>query len=202
MNTLLPYADFPKSAECLDDKRLSKQRADVINILKALSEPPPADGVEHPVIKMWRGNEHTLVKYGMAVCIEWAGRGNTDNTLRKIMAYKSDFEPSDDPEWLGDENVHVAHQSFLLRSQPSFYRRFWPDLPDDMAMVWPRSPEKQRASQEDKMKEKLVKRAHKMKERAEAAVEDAHDAAIKAGLDPETLEPMADIEADPEMAAL
>lgn len=204
MNTLLPYEGFPQSAECLDDNRLGKQRGEVITILKALSGEGlhKTNGAEHTAVKMWRGHTHYLVMYGMAVCIEWQYRGNPDNTLKKMRGFLVDNDETEPPEWLGDEALHEAHRSFLLRSQPSHYRRFWPDLPDDLAMVWPRSPEKQRTSQDAKQKEKNIARAKKMKERALLAIEEAHDAAIKAGLDPETLEPIADVEVDPELAAL
>jgi hypothetical protein len=202
VNTLLPFADFSKSAECLDDRRLGKQRADVINILKALTEPPPEDGVEHAAVKMWRGNEQTLIQYGIIICLEYKSRDNTDNSMNKINAFRKEFPASDPPEWLGDEAFHLSHQSFLLRSQPTHYRQFWPDAPDDLATVWPRSPEKQRTTADDKNKQKLITKAKKMKERAEAAIADAHDAAIKAGLDPDTLEPISEVEAEEELAAL
>lgn len=39
MQTFLPFADFSKSAACLDDKRLGKQRVECLQILKALQPP-------------------------------------------------------------------------------------------------------------------------------------------------------------------
>ena len=39
MQTFLPFADFSKSAACLDDKRLGKQRVECLQILKALQSP-------------------------------------------------------------------------------------------------------------------------------------------------------------------
>jgi hypothetical protein len=158
---------------------------------------------------MWRGNELSLIQYGTAVCVEWMGRGNPDNTLKKILAFKDFFleEPIGDganvvraamPEWMGNAALHDAHKSFLLRAKPSWYRQFWPKLNDELAMVWPRSPEKQRTTSDERQKEKLVARAIRLKERADAARTDAHDAAIKAGLDPNTMKP----KLDPELAAL
>ena len=38
MQTFLPYASFIKSAQCLDDKRLGKQRVECLQILKAIKD--------------------------------------------------------------------------------------------------------------------------------------------------------------------
>ena len=38
MQTFLPYPDFAKSAMCLDNKRLGKQRIECLQILKALND--------------------------------------------------------------------------------------------------------------------------------------------------------------------
>lgn len=192
MNTLLPFPDFNKSAECLDDTRLNKQRSDVIQILKAIAaNPNPAeDEKEHPSIKMWRGNEPTLIKYGMAVCLEWASRGNTDATLRKIMGYKSTFEESsqEPPEWIGDEALHDAHKAHLLRLKPTHYRQFWPDMSDEAHMVWPRSPQKNFKTAEQRERDARYKKAVKAKEALEKAQRLYEEACEASGLNPETFE--------------
>ena len=41
------------------------------------------------------------------------------------------------PGWLGDEALHRSHQSALVRKDPEHYRRFFPDVPDDLPYVWP-----------------------------------------------------------------
>ena len=41
------------------------------------------------------------------------------------------------PDWLGDESLHRSHQSALVRKDPEHYRRFFPDVPDDLPYVWP-----------------------------------------------------------------
>lgn len=195
MNTYLPYADFDKTAETLDDKRLNKQRSDVMTILKALSEPAPEDGDEHSSVKMWRGNEMALIRYGMAICLEWKIRGNADQTLPKIMEHRSQFEEhTDDPEWLGDEAFHESHQSHLLRLQPTYYRQHFDRTADDIALIWPRSPEKAKATREEKTQAKAVTKAIKSKDKAERTARDAMQAAFAAGLNPVTLEPMSEEE--------
>ena len=37
MQTFLPYSNYPASARVLDNKRLGKQRVEVLQILKALA---------------------------------------------------------------------------------------------------------------------------------------------------------------------
>ena len=56
MQTFLPYADFNKSAEVLDNRRLNKQILEGYQILKVLGNPDPRAGWRnHPAVKMWRG---------------------------------------------------------------------------------------------------------------------------------------------------
>ena len=60
MQTFLPYADFEKTAKCLDYRRRGKQRVEATQIIQTLS------GVttgwhNHPATKMWRGHELALV---------------------------------------------------------------------------------------------------------------------------------------------
>jgi hypothetical protein len=43
------------------------------------------------------------------------------------------------PPWLGDAAFHRSHQSALVRKDPQHYRRFFPDVPDDLPYVWPAS---------------------------------------------------------------
>lgn len=195
MNTYLPYADFAASTEVLDDKRLNKQRSDVMTILKACSEPPPEDGDEHSAVKMWRGNEISLIRYGTNVCLEWMARGNADQTLKKIKEYLYTFEDhAADPEWLGDEAFHESHRSHLLRLQPTYYRRHFDDTADDIPLIWPRSPEKARPTREERTREKAVKKAEQSKDKAQRAARVAMQDAFAAGLNPVTLEPMTEAE--------
>lgn len=189
MRTLLPYEDFTKSAEVLDDQRLSRQRAEVMQILRGL-EKPPTDK-DHAAVKMWRGNERFLCRYGVAVCIEYGSRGHADQTVERVMEMSRKFEPESDtrPEWLGDEAFHASHRAILLRSEPSRYREFWPEDSDDLETVWPRSPKRDRASgQTDE--EKLLKRATKLKERLDKLTIEYEEVCKSANLDPATCQPL------------
>lgn len=190
MNTLLPLPNFALSAESLEDGHLAKQRSDVVQILKACAEPPPEDGREHASIKMWRGNEPALIKYGMAVCFEYASRGQVDATLKKILAFKSIFEEASElmPEWFGDEAFHDSHKAHLLRLRPTHYRQYWPDLSDDLPLIWPRSPKKNAPSPEQREADRLYKKAVKAKNTLERAQVNYQEICEAAGIDPETFE--------------
>ena len=116
MQTFLPYPDFAKSAACLDNRRLGKQRVECLQILKTLSKESKychwckkqysecvKDSVcpdifhhvhhyastpwyNHPAVKMWRGKKAALALYGCHVCYEWRKRGFQDTVTAKICA--------------------------------------------------------------------------------------------------------------------
>ena len=188
--TFITHDDINEIAECLDNARLNRQRSDVSQILKALLN--PTDDDDTVSVKMWRGNERFLMKYGMTICMEWQSRGNTDETMVKIMQYRSVFHEDSEqpPEWWGSEDVINSHRSYLLRSMPSHYRSMWPNLPDDLPMFWPRSPERTDRAPKRRERERLIKKAWRAQAKAEAAVQAARDAAMVAGLDPDTMEPI------------
>ena len=71
MQTFLPYADFAKSAGCLDDLRLGNQ---CYRETKTLLN---GGWQNHPASKMWRGYEYSLCEYGKALARELSLRGRT-----------------------------------------------------------------------------------------------------------------------------
>ena len=153
MQTFLPYEDFEKSAQVLDDKRLGKQRSESIIILKTLLgmyEPKksgrPGGWPNHPATRMWAGHEVALCDYSIEIANEWIRRGHRDTTLEWFEKCREDLMPRwflfnrsvrKPPPWMGDERVHLSHRSNLLRKEPEHYRQFWPDERDDLPYVWP-----------------------------------------------------------------
>ena len=83
MQTFLPYADFARSAEVLDTRRLGKQRVEVIQIVRALTVPGYA-WASHPAVLMWKGHEEALGRYGLAMCDQWLLRGFGDTCAATI----------------------------------------------------------------------------------------------------------------------
>lgn len=151
MQTFLPYPDFADSARVLDKRRLGKQRVEAIQVLRALTV-AGYGWRRHPAAAMWAGYEEALVRYGLEVCDVWCETGGADTCAVTLVddltqaiggsAVRSVTElvaADEMPPWLGDPAVHRSHQSALVRKDPDYYRKFFPDVPGDLACVWPAS---------------------------------------------------------------
>ena len=153
MQTFTPYSDFEQSLRTLDQKRLGKQRVEVIQIVRALVV-PGYGWASHPAVLMWRGHEEALGRYGLTSCEIWTGLGFGDscaetitadlraNGVPEIRSYAALADAGALPPWLFDEAVQLSHRSSLLRKDPEHYGPlFPPDTPRDLEYVWPvRSP--------------------------------------------------------------
>ena len=109
MQTFLPYEDFKRSAEALDNKRLGKQRVEAMQIYKACVL-DDYGWKNHPAVKMWVGYE--------------------DMGLARVLP------PRILPQWLGDEDLHSSHRSNLLRKDKDFYSKYNWSEPNDMPYYW------------------------------------------------------------------
>ena len=143
MQTFLPFPSYVDSARCLDNKRLGKQRVEVLQILNALVV-PGAGWSNHPAVKMWRGYTPSLAHYGLVVCQVWRQeRGFKDTCFGKIRAHFPDWtikqiQQAPKPFWFGDKKFHMSHRSNLVRKDPAFYmHKFEWMLPTDIDYVWP-----------------------------------------------------------------
>lgn len=113
MQTFLPFPDFKQSAQCLDNKRLGKQRVECLQILKALAKGAKSCKIcgnqsplfttyhdfcksenrlhtiintpwyNHPAVQMWKGFEWQLFEYLDCITTEWVKRGYKDTCLKK-----------------------------------------------------------------------------------------------------------------------
>lgn len=142
MQTFLPLPDYELSAKVLDNKRLGKQRVEVLQILNVLHERSTGTGWRnHPAVRMWRGFEPQLCEYGLVICEVWRSRGFKDTCLDKIRR-QLDWSASgnfnmDLPPWFGDPDFHFAHQSNLVRKDPEYYGHYFPEVPNDLPYIWP-----------------------------------------------------------------
>ena len=190
MQTFLPHPDFEASARALDRKRLGKQRVETIQVVRALTV-PGYGWANHPAALMWRGFEEALGRYGFACCEVWLDLGFGDTCAATIAAdlrtagipvVRSQAELAEAgalPPWLGDADLHLSHQSALVRKDPDHYRPLFPDVPDDLPYVWPvRSPavveaERRRAEnaarREQRAAERLVEEAERARRRRSRA---------------------------------
>ncbi len=137
MQTFLPEMTFTASAQALDNKRLGKQRVEVLQLLRALSGESKG-WVNHPACRMWRGYEKGLAVYGLAVCFEWLERGFKDTCEEKIIAIGQKYTHQSQlyPPWLNEDFI-TAHRSNLIRKNPEYYAHKWPDTPKDLPYIWP-----------------------------------------------------------------
>lgn len=140
MQTFLPYQDFRKSLECLDNKRLGKQRVEAKQLLNIVMGVNKSKGwTNHPAAKMWRGYPKALAIY-YNTCLEvWEERGFKNIKLTKIPIIMHSLTPF--PEWFGDPDFHASHQSNLLRKNPEHYGKYF-DVPNNLPYIWPTGEEK------------------------------------------------------------
>lgn len=138
MQTFLPYSSFKKTAKCLDNKRLGKQRVEAMQILKVLTGETEA-WKNHPAVKMWKGYESALAYYALWIVQEWKNRGYKDTCEEKIINIALRFGINDDvlPPFIGDEKFHKSHKSNLLRKNPEHYGQFNWKVSTDLPYVWP-----------------------------------------------------------------
>ncbi|KOX00481.1 cytoplasmic protein [Streptomyces sp. NRRL B-1140] len=151
MQTFLPYPGFRATALALDRRRLGKQRVEALQVLRGLVV-PGYGWRRHPAVRMWRGYEEALVRYGLEICRVWREQGHQDTcaaTLVADLAARRPHAPIRDqhelaaegelPPWLGDGPFHESHRSALVRKDPAAYTALFPDVPDDLPYVWPTS---------------------------------------------------------------
>ena len=133
MQTFLPYANFEKTAQCLDYKRLGKQRVEAWQIYQIVSGKRTKGGwINHPAVTMWRGFPNLLAYYYNDILDEWVKRGYRNN-MEYIICPPSVTEPF----WLGDKDFHSSHRSNLLRKYSEYYSQFDWSEDDSQEYFWP-----------------------------------------------------------------
>ena len=136
MQTFLPYSDFVKSAQCLDYRRLGKQRVEAWQIYLALTK-ENYGWKNHPIVKMWKGYELALLNYGIYVCEEWKLRGYKDTMYQRFCReYQNRKDNFLYPSWLGNKKFHSAMRSNLLRKDKEYYSKFGWKEPDNLPYLW------------------------------------------------------------------
>ena len=140
MNTFLPYSNFKKSAQCLDNKRLGKQRVEAYQILRTLLG--YSEGWKsHPCIKMWMGYESALALYGLEICREWVSKNFKDTCFQKItqlaITHNLNIKNPTYPFWFGQQKIFKAYKSNLLRKSYKHYSKFKWREKDNLPYIWP-----------------------------------------------------------------
>lgn len=139
MQTFLPYSNFQNTAQCLDYRRLGKQRVEAFQIINTLeklknSEVVNMGWVNHPAVRMWEGYETLLKIYCNEMIKEWIARGYRNN----MKVYEIDYTICiEKPTWLGLEELHKSHRANLIRKLPEHYKKFgWLEEPQT-GYWWP-----------------------------------------------------------------
>ena len=131
MQTFLPYFNFVKTAKCLDNKRLGKQRIEAKQILEILLG-KESRWRNHPVVRMWNGYKELLAIYMNIMIKEWVNRGFR-NSL-PLIYFKSKVRI---PYWFGDKRIIISHRSNLLQKDFNYYSKFGWKVPLYLKYYWP-----------------------------------------------------------------
>jgi hypothetical protein len=117
MQTFLPYPNYIRCVQSLDNKRLGKQRVEAMQIINILDGKQTSAGWRnHPAVKMWVGYTNSL-KYYCNCCIdEWIKRG-FKNTMVK---YDVDHQ-NEEPWFIGNQDFHRAMRARLIEKNEEFY---------------------------------------------------------------------------------
>ena len=133
MQTFMPYANFEKSAKCLDYKRLGKQRVEAMQIHRIVSGTRAKGGwLNHPAVKMWFNHEDALAAYHNAMLYEWMYRGYINNMPK--LPHSNNYII---PLFIGDKKFHDSHKSNLLRKDFKYYSHFGWSVGLNAPYYWP-----------------------------------------------------------------
>ena len=154
----MPLPSLADSATVLDPKRLGKQRVEALQVFRALTV-PGYGWRHHPTARMWIGYAEALVRYGLEVCAVWQEGGRRDTCAATLVSELAAHFGVQQPRsqaalamagellpWMGMTVFHVSHQSARVRKNPSWYRRYFPDVADNLPCVWPQSDRDPRRS--------------------------------------------------------
>lgn len=138
MQTFMPYADFKKSVQCLDYRRLGKQRVEAYQIHNIITKQTTKKGwLSHPAVLMWKDNPNSLAEYHNECVIEWIKRGYK-NTMLLLYVKKEAL-----PFWFGNEIFHASHRSNLLRKDYDYYKQYGWKEDNTLPYYWPITKETQ-----------------------------------------------------------
>ena len=139
MQTWLPDADFLTTAKLLRDKELGRQRVDAKMAINALLFPERKSMWRfHPVCRMWKGYERSLIDYYETMVREWKRRGHKQTMeLENGVWLKLRSKYLRRPWWLGKHAFHSAQQAALIRRDKAHYDKQFPHAWADEPPIWP-----------------------------------------------------------------
>lgn len=129
MQTFLPLPNYRATAQCLDYRRLGKQRIEAKMLLEILTtDDKHPNWRHHPIVHLWRGYEYSVCMYGMIMCEEWIDRGFKDNTLKWFQDKHAELK--DQPYQYFSEELRSSHRAALLAKDFIHYSQMsWKEKP-------------------------------------------------------------------------
>lgn len=130
MQTFMPYSSFQKTAQCLDYRRLGKQRVEAKQILQCLLKEGSTGWGHHPIVGAWAGYEEALAVYGLYICSEWKLRGYQDSLFGWFQVMRQNIREGEHyttpiPPWAEDSRVNQAYQKLLTWKEPEHYEEIF-----------------------------------------------------------------------------
>lgn len=141
MLTLLPYADYEKSAKIFNNNLLTEQIKNVNIILDVLHQVNESSGWNNsPAVLMWLNYEPQLCMFGLALCREFKSRTNASHEQEARIEWHLDCATGGSfsmrkPPWSELPALHEAHQAEMIRLHSKYVMYF--DVPKDTPMYWP-----------------------------------------------------------------
>jgi hypothetical protein len=127
MQTFMPYKSYTMSVQCLDNRRLSKQAIEAMQIIAILTAGKTKSGKDypksmknHPIVKLWGGYVDSLKTYCNACLKEIDKRGYK----KPCREYEINCCEIDCPKWTFDKVVNDEFKSHLLNKDPVHYGFF------------------------------------------------------------------------------
>jgi len=137
----LPYNDFERVAQVLDNKRLNKQLTEAKQVYTANKYGYGKQGNPHPY-EMWCGYEDCLLWYIVCLYKEWQVRlingkrggkllhKSGEFTLAEIVDNDIDLQNLEWPTWINDNEIFSSYRAALLYKDHSWYNQFdWQEEP-------------------------------------------------------------------------
>lgn len=142
MFVLLPYPNYHLSAKIFSNIDLRDQIDAVLYNLRFLHQTDSGqlygDTEQKQAWLAWQGHETQLAEYGIVLCEEAETRSLNPSAKDELEFHQLAAESGGllKPAWFGNVNLHTSHQSRLLRSDPTYYGVYFPNIRDDIPTMW------------------------------------------------------------------
>lgn len=112
MQVFMPFENPYHSLNCLDTRRLGKQRVEASQIIKIIESQSTGAWSNHPATNMYRGYLEWLKAYYNLSLLLFESRGGNNIKLCSIPVDTANLII---PPFIGNHAFHLSHQSNLLR---------------------------------------------------------------------------------------